>query len=89
LPSYEYRSFSALPVIDVVAVVRVEVRLILLTEAPVVVVLLGLSRRNAAVPGRWIVMVVPWWIVIVVIVMPWRSLGDSRSNCAKYQNTHR
>ena len=89
LPSYEYRSFSALPVIDVVAVVRVEVRLILLTEAPVVVVLLGLSRRNAAVPGRWIVMVVPWWIVIVVIVMPWRSLGDSCSNCAKYQNTHR
>jgi len=88
LSSYEYRSFSALPVIDVVTVVGVEVRLIFLTEAPVVV-LLRLSRRNAAVPGRWIVMVVPWWIVIVVIVMPWRSLGDSCSNCAKYQNTHR
>jgi hypothetical protein len=76
-------------VIDIVAVVGVKMRLIFLTEAPVVVVLLRLSRRNAAVPGRWIVMIVPGWIVIVVIIMPWRPLGDSCSNCAKYQNTHR
>jgi hypothetical protein len=88
LPPDEYRTLSALPVIDIVTVVGVKMRPVFLTEAPVVV-LLRLPRRNAAVPRRWIVMIVPWWIVIIVIIMPLRSLGDSCSNCAKYQNTHR